>query len=90
MDQQHTASLLVTQSWLSALFVRLKRKGLLSDQDAIEILELALLNLETNQAITGADAMAVAMARAMLEDMVTEIRASAEKEQQAPESNSPL
>jgi len=83
MDQQHTASLLVTQSWLGALFVRLKHKGLLSDQDGIEILEVALLNLETNQAITGADAMAVAMARAVLEDMITEMRSSTEKEQKA-------
>ena len=84
MDQQHIASLLVTQTWLGALFVRLKHKGLLSDQDGKEIFELALLNLETNQAIAGSDAMAVAMARALLEDMIAELEQSPEKEQKAP------
>jgi len=40
-----TATLLLCLSWTGSLFAKLGKKGLLSQQDGIDILEHALLNL---------------------------------------------
>jgi len=70
-----TATLLLCLSWTGSLFAKLGKKGLLSQQDGIDILEHALLNLETQQAIAGADSVSVAIARQQLDDMIKELRA---------------
>ncbi len=69
------AMLLVSVCYLGATVARLRQRNILSREDAIEILDQALLNLETQQGLAPVDSTrAFEMARSQLEAMLVEAR----------------
>ncbi len=74
MDDYFRATALVNLVTIQALLVTLERRALLERRDTLETLELALTNLETQQAHAVKDDQPIRLARQMLEDLISQLR----------------